>query len=157
MLVSYLLVAVLPGEVQEARGEQLVFAPGTAVHGVRQPRGVEESAEFQTGASVVCVRRPSTRVSVCLCLGSCPPPSAFFSFLLFSSSFFFFFFSPPSCAGGDITRLASVRRLLLLLPRSRGRLLPKKRMEKSAIKKSSTKIFTIRLFCAAKRRRINAN
>lgn len=33
-VVSYLLVAILPGEVQEAGGEQLIFGPGITVHGV---------------------------------------------------------------------------------------------------------------------------
>lgn len=45
--MSYLLVAILPGEVQEARGEQLIFGPGITVHGARASRvGVEESAGF---------------------------------------------------------------------------------------------------------------
>lgn len=36
--MSYLLVAILPGEVQEAGGEQLIFSPGITVHGVRASR-----------------------------------------------------------------------------------------------------------------------
>lgn len=32
-VASYLLVATLPGEVQETGGEQLVFGPGITVHG----------------------------------------------------------------------------------------------------------------------------
>lgn len=45
-VVSYLLVAILPGEVQEAGGEQLIFGPGITVHGVRQPSRLEQSAEL---------------------------------------------------------------------------------------------------------------
>lgn len=39
---SYLLVATLPGEVEQAGGEQLILGAGTAVHGARlfQPTGV---------------------------------------------------------------------------------------------------------------------
>lgn len=53
---SYLLVAALPGEVEQAGGEELILGAGTAVHGARlfQP-------EF-------CRRKWSTVVCVCVCV-----------------------------------------------------------------------------------------
>lgn len=72
---SYLLVATLPGEVEEARGEQLVFGPGITVHGVRacQPCRLEESAEFwrrKRRLFLVLARLPSASLSVCVRLSA---------------------------------------------------------------------------------------
>lgn len=79
-MASYLLVATLPGEVQEAGGEQLVFGPGITVHGAcvscacAPAASVRESAELsrsERGSALfgclpsTCVSSP---VSVCVCL-----------------------------------------------------------------------------------------
>ncbi|KAF3697985.1 hypothetical protein EXN66_Car013666 [Channa argus] len=84
---SYLLVAILPGEIQEAGGEKLIFGPGIAVHGVRQPRRVEESAEFvrlKTELLSFMSVFPR-RVSLFLCAWSSVSPSPGFLLLLFFS------------------------------------------------------------------------
>lgn len=73
-VASYLLVAALPGEVQEAGGEQLVFGPGTAVHVA--PCRAEESVT--NGDSVktttACVFSPPASVSAPLAPLSSPCP-----------------------------------------------------------------------------------
>lgn len=124
----YLLVATLPGEVEEARGEQLIFGPGITVHGVRacvracQPCRLEESAEFwrRNGRLflLVLARLPPASLSLCVRL-SAPRRSSVPSVR-------------PSGAVAAISRGSSGGEQAAASPPSRGRLLlpPSKKKKK---------------------------
>lgn len=49
---SYLLVAALPGEVEQAGGEELILGAGTAVHGARL---FQPELSRRKWSTVVCV------------------------------------------------------------------------------------------------------
>ncbi|KAK5893617.1 hypothetical protein CgunFtcFv8_006474 [Champsocephalus gunnari] len=77
-VVSYLLVAILPGEVQQAGGEQLVFAPGIPVHGVRASGSVSgDCADFWFCRRTLLTVFPRRVSSLCsrLLFSSAPPCS----------------------------------------------------------------------------------
>ena len=77
-VVSYLLVAILPGEVQEAGGEQLIFGPGITVHGVSVcapavsvVRTLRSSYVSNGGFFCLLMCLPSTTLSLPLALCAC--------------------------------------------------------------------------------------
>ena len=78
---TYLLVAILPGEVQEAGGEQLILGPGITVHGVCAKPSQAVSGVVGKSAGVLVLQKngrfllslssldESLFLSLCVCPG----------------------------------------------------------------------------------------